>query len=150
MAVTQAWPIQRWIDRISERIVIESGGKVRRKNSLDRENPDLSQRGVLISRESTDLMVQGPCSTQDEDLLNDFSWLREILLENPSAKRIAIFPPCCGGDFQRYQAAFRRTFPEINFTFLLVSEMYDMPDEHADDLVRSAVGAGVVGIVKLD
>ncbi len=142
-------PFNEWLDRVNSHITADDG-KVRMRSFEERRDPNFTPNGVAQPRNPVDLVVEGPCSIMDRLAMMDLEWLRDTLEHHPEAKRVALFPCCCGGDFSGDQAHIRQSFPGIDFIFLDVPDLYSQVDDHWDQVVYAAINAEIVYIVKLE
>src|SRR3989338_4593480 len=102
------------------------------------------QRPKFALHGGIDLVIEGPCSTIGLMLPGSFavndtypmgrsllsgdgprSWLHEILKQAPDTKKVLIFPKCCGNYPNYYPAIVRRVFPNIEWIFPSMPDLYD-------------------------
>ena len=76
------------------------------------------------------------------------SWLHEVLASEDmrNVRKIVVFPGCCGSYPNEYQRLIRRLFPEHEWFFVEIGDLYDNVLGHLDDLATALMKQGIIRI----
>lgn len=76
------------------------------------------------------------------------SWLHEVLGQDRMAdvRKIVVFPTCCGYYSDDYKRLIRELFPQIEWSFVDVRDLYENGFSHPDWIAKAFVDAAVLRI----
>lgn len=124
----RCWNAEHFLQFLNH-IICWEDGKIRIRTDEERSQQSLPLDTIreFTFAEPVDIIIEGPCSWEERH--DHIPWLHTVL-DGMKLPNVLMFPTCCGSYPEEFQEEIRKFFPDRNWLF---PEMFDLYDNFGSD-----------------